>query len=115
MKTTLTLLAALLTTPAMAAESANDVLPVCRAYLNGQDDVGYVVLEAKCSGIIEGLDFLADTTMIEEWRSCIPREVTHLQVLAVVVRWLDSRPARWHESFNKLALIAMHEAWPCRH
>jgi len=40
--------------------------------------------------------------------------VTRGQTVQVVMAYIDSRPARLHESFYALALEALRNAWPCR-
>ena len=48
--------------------------------------------------------------------SCIeyPKGSTVNQGLRVVVRYIEARPQRMHESFAFLAIEALHNAWPCR-
>jgi hypothetical protein len=44
----------------------------------------------------------------------LPAEgVTQGQAVAVVVKYIEARPERMHESFGKLALLALVTAWPC--
>jgi hypothetical protein len=86
--------------------SANSVLPGCKAVFEGQglgrQDTGY------CVGAINTLTFLSATECIE-----IPDEVTFLQILLVVVRFIEAHPLRMEEAFVGLAFEAMLEAWPC--
>jgi hypothetical protein len=35
------------------------------------------------------------------------------QSIKVVVNWLDHHPRRWNENFTELAMLALHETWPC--
>jgi hypothetical protein len=44
---------------------------------------------------------------------CSPRHWTIGQLIGVVVHYIDSRPARLHEDFTKLAIEALQATWPC--
>jgi Rap1a immunity proteins len=44
---------------------------------------------------------------------CTPEGANLELVLRVVVRYVDQKPDRMHERFEKLALEAVLEAWPC--
>jgi hypothetical protein len=67
-----------------------------------------------CAGVMIALH---DATILihvpSNQRACIPESVTIEQSVAVVVRWLDRHPQNGQENFIKLAMSAMHEAWPC--
>ncbi|MDP9373252.1 MAG: hypothetical protein M3Q65_12525 [Chloroflexota bacterium] len=90
--------------------SATWVMPGCRAAIARADtgaDTGEMYRRGVCDGIVSGISFMdADT--------CKPKGVTLGQMIRVVVRYIDARPARQHESFNGLALEALRAAWPCR-
>jgi len=86
--------------------SATWVTPGCRAAI-ARADTGEMYRRGVCDGIVSGISFMdADT--------CTPKGVTLGQMIRVVVRYIDARPARQHESFNGLALEALRAAWPCR-
>jgi hypothetical protein len=36
------------------------------------------------------------------------------QIVRVIVRYIDSEPARLQEYFNGMAIEAMRKAWPCQ-
>jgi hypothetical protein len=102
--------------PAAADDhSANFYLPSCRGLAN--EHYGKSPLrEGECVGILEGLSMLApylDPAHLAS-RSCVPDDATFGQLTTVVVRWLDQHPQRWHEDFRSLALLALHDAWPCK-
>jgi hypothetical protein len=87
--------------------SANSVLPGCKAVFEegrglGRQDTGY------CVGAINALTFLAPTECVE-----IPDGATFLQVLLVVVRFIEAHPQRMDDAFVGLAFEALLEAWPC--
>jgi hypothetical protein len=45
--------------------------------------------------------------------ACVPPEVTKLQVVGVVVAWLEQHAADLQENFTSLAGSAIIAAWPC--
>jgi Rap1a immunity proteins len=88
--------------------SASSVLPGCKAVFEegrglGRQDTGY------CVGAVNALAFLAPTECVE-----IPDGVTFLQVLLVVVHFIEARPQRMDDAFVGLAFEALLDAWPCR-
>lgn len=84
--------------------SANFWLPYCKSFVasNNKEPLA----QGICAGIIEGLGFA----------SCaqIPDAVTRDQAVRVVVRYIEARPQRMHESFLPLAREALIAAWPCK-
>jgi hypothetical protein len=60
-------------------------------------------------GIVETLRFTG--SMLE---LCIPNAVTNGQMVRVVVKYIEDRPARMHENFKALAVEALRAAWPCK-
>ncbi len=94
--------------------SANYYLPGCRDFANKRYG-GDQFLQGECVGILEGLSVTASDLdpMFVVSRSCTPDNATLSQMAAVVVRWFDQHPERWHEDFRALALLALHDAWPC--
>jgi hypothetical protein len=114
----LAILAALATRTAATEawdHSANYYLPSCRAFANEQFATG-PFRQGECVGILEALAMMAsnmDKTLVAS-SSCTPDDVTFSQMTTVVVRWLDQHPQRWHEDFRVLALLALHDAWPCK-
>ena len=89
--------------------SANARLPGCRDFINtsfGNDDklFGQAM---HCAGLVEGIAFAASGL-------CIDPRSTGGQNIRVVVKYIDDRPARMHESFAALALEALRAAWPCK-
>ena len=49
-----------------------------------------------------------------EYRFCVPQGVTVRRGVAVLLKYLDQRPQRWHENFLDLAIEAYGATWPCR-
>lgn len=100
----------LLTSLAHAQEntySANWVLPGCRDLL--QQNSNGLYKQGHCSGLVRGIVFAASGSDI-----CLPAGVTGNQTVAIVVRYADQQPQRWHEFFAQLAYEALMKTWPCR-
>jgi hypothetical protein len=93
---------------AFAAEdpdSANFIMQGCRNIVTRQ--TADLFKRGLCDGLISGLVYTnADI--------CEPNQITHEQEARVVVNYIDSRPARMHDDFRKLALEALKAAWPCK-
>ena len=45
--------------------------------------------------------------------NCPPRRSNPKENAATIVRYIESRPERWHEKFTTLAQEALTEDWPC--
>ena len=97
-----------------ADHNANYFLPGCRDFANKEFGKA-PFLAGECVGVLEGLSLLARdlTPGFEIISSCVPENATLGQMATVVLRWLDQHPARWHEDFRSLALLSLHDAWPC--
>jgi hypothetical protein len=93
---------------ALAAEhqSADAVMVGCRAFNLNPTPPGQYTAAGFCGGLVEGLTWAAPDV-------CPPPEVTTGQAVRVVVKYIDDRPERLHERFNKLALEALRAAFPC--
>jgi hypothetical protein len=122
---------ALTVTTASAAEdenSANNMLPGCWTLLNlrspadraptSQEDA---IRAAWCAGVVDGISFMGlsvspSSDPMVHYGYCInvPDEATLVQKVRVVVAYIEARPARMHEDFRYLALIALRTAWPCK-
>jgi Rap1a immunity proteins len=89
------------------ANSANYIMLGCREFLI-TDSNKQAFGQAFCLGLITGLAYMIDDP-------CIPfASVPRSQLVRVVVQYIDSRPARLHEPFSKLAVEAIKAAWPCK-
>ena len=108
--------AALTTTTLAAADSsdhsANYFLPACQDFVNKQYSKE-PFLQGQCIGMIEALATFAVNLPFKTSQSCPPENATIGQLTAVVARWLEQHPDRWHQNFTALALFALHDAWPC--
>jgi Rap1a immunity proteins len=113
-------IAIVLATSALAQEdkfSANSMLPYCRAALNNQAPVvaSEAIMQGMCIAIVDVIDFMMSNYPPEEqgYRSCPPADMTLRETVQVVITYIDARPERMHENFKKLAVEAIHDAWPC--
>ena len=95
-----------LTMPASAEDinSANYILPGCKGSLGTQ-----MWEQGRCAGFIEGLGYGVGGRDF-----CLPKGVTTVQSVAVVIRYIEARPQRMHQHFGKLATEALTAAWPCK-
>ena len=85
--------------------TANSKIVGCRNYVAGSNDDD-VFLQGYCAGAVQALvEFAAG--------ACAPKGATNMQGVQIVVKYIDARPARLQESFNKLAAEALRQAWPC--
>lgn len=91
---------------AQTSTSANDTMPGCRHFMvPGDNDEPF--LQGWCGGLISALSFMSADV-------CNPKGATRGQIVRVVVKYIDDRPARMHEDFRQLAVEAMRAAWPCK-
>jgi hypothetical protein len=86
--------------------SANLYLPPCQKLIQRERDTRSAFGRGVCQGTVYGLLYASD--------SCLPTGVSLLQVVRVVVAYIERRPQRMHEDFRKLSVEALHEAWPCK-
>jgi hypothetical protein len=98
-----------LTMRANAADPANLILPGCKVFLSATTPMEHLSA-GRCMGIVEGIAFMGFT----EHFFCPPKDVTSGQALTVVIRYIEARPERMHEEFQKLVLEALTAAWPCK-
>jgi hypothetical protein len=88
------------------SESVNWMLPGCRVAFNGEVESN-PYRAGMCVGTIEGIIYKSQDL-------CIPTGVNVRQAFAVVMRYIDQRPERWHQSFKAIANEALVTVWPCR-
>jgi Rap1a immunity proteins len=97
--------------------SANSMLPYCRAAVNNQAPAltSDAIMQGMCVGIVDAIDFMMSEFPPDEkdFSSCLPTDVTLKQAVQAVIAYIDARPEQMNENFKKLAIEAIHEAWPC--
>ena len=98
-------------------DSANYMLPYCRAAVNKEEVTRPTdaVVRGVCVGIIEAIDFMMSEypPQDKEYSSCPPSGVNLDQTVRAVITYIEARPQRMHENFKTLAIEAIHDAWPC--
>jgi Rap1a immunity proteins len=92
---------------AQDADSANEVMKGCRAFIDLR--LSEIFYQGICSGAVMAL-----LQFDSSFGICFPGDSTVNQAVRVVVAYIDSKPARLHENFNRLALEALKDAWPCK-
>jgi hypothetical protein len=110
-------------TPAAEAPSgANVILPGCRAFVdrNSRDNL---MLQGFCVGTVNGIAFATgalrefpplNDDVRRELCSNGPDTATNDQLVRIVIAYIEARPERMHEPFERLAAEALVAAWPCR-
>jgi hypothetical protein len=103
-------------TPALAEVdpyAANNRLPGCKGFLD-PDSVGVSMYErGVCAGVVEGIVYMSVDSRDKGSCSKIPLNATTAQMVRVVVRYIEARPQRMHETFAGLVIEALMDAWPC--
>jgi Rap1a immunity proteins len=127
-------LMALLATTALAQQnkdSANYLLPACRAFVEPKELANVDPMDmALCLGTVLGLAHVAKYSVVssaafsgpgksramkEHWRCVdIPSDASQAELMHAVVGYIEARPKRLHESFRTLALEGLFDAWPCK-
>jgi hypothetical protein len=89
--------------------SGNYIMPGCRVVLEPDPprDMDTRFLSTQCRAIVDRLIYASSSKV------CPPEDARE-QSVRVVVKYIDSRPARMHENFMALALEALQAAWPCK-
>jgi hypothetical protein len=121
MRTTIigvSLVLVLLTGPAWGEDTANEVLPGCRAFLKPPES-GWLPAfkQGICVGTIEGVIGAGIMDAVRGGGTdpfCIPDGVTRGQLVRVVVNFADQHPELTHAGFSSFASAALALAWPCR-
>jgi Rap1a immunity proteins len=84
--------------------SAKSKIVGCRNYVSSSKDD--LFLQGHCAGAVQALvEFAAG--------ACAPKDATNMQGVRIVLQYIDARPARLHENFDKLAAEALRQIWPC--
>ena len=84
-------------------------LPGCRAFLGHNNSVSPII-QGFCLGTISGV------SIIEQERAivCSPKDVLLIEMVRLVVLFVEQRPERMQEHLPVLASEALKAAWPCR-
>ena len=87
-------------------DSAGYVLTGCR--LLASDTLERMFEQSRCADKIKMIFRHKNSA-----QNCTPRRSNIKENAASVVRYIESRPDRWHEKFAVLAEEALTEDWPC--
>ena len=78
----------------------------CKDFVAGRSNF----LSGRCVGAIEVLDELGS----DNKSFCPPETVNNIELVRVIVTYIESLPKRLGEGFGLLANEAMAKAWPCK-
>jgi hypothetical protein len=82
--------------------TANEMMPGCRAMLT--HDQPNILRQGECIGAVAAITHIDSAV-------CAPKDSTVEQAIRIVVRYIDSQPARLQENFYDLAVEALRAAW----
>ena len=88
--------------------TGNSYLPRCQAALDKFDDDAML-----CLGIV----FAARAYtygLAGKHQACVPDAVPNVEVVKVVLNFLNENPKRLQESFVVLVAEALNDKWPCK-
>jgi hypothetical protein len=86
--------------------SADEIMAACKSVMSTPHNASEAQEQGFCVGAVEGIGHVDPGI-------CPPMGSTLDQWIRVVIRYIDSRPARLQEDFFKLAQEALRDAWPC--
>lgn len=103
---------------ALALGDGNELASMCKSSIQqvttmkSDDPIG----AGRCFGLVEGT--VATILMVDKQnnakpRFCLPKNVTTLQMLKVVDKYLDNNPALLNLNEPSLIVRAVVDAWPC--
>lgn len=91
--------------------TAKSLLPYCRDAVTNKAPT--LTSDAVSVGIVDAIDFMMSEFAQIEYTTCPPSDVNLRETVQVVIKYIDARPERMNENFKKLAIEAIHDAWPC--
>jgi hypothetical protein len=89
---------------------AKDVVRGCRDFMNTMPREHFLL--GVCSGVVQSL--LASGRDLKTAPFCPPETVTTAQAAELALTYINARPQRLEEPFQRLAAEAFATAWPCR-
>src|SRR5438132_11719259 len=96
-------------------DSANYMLPYCRAAVNDETVTrpADAAMQGMCVGTIDAIGFMMSEFPPEEKEksSCPSSKVKLEQIVRVVITYIEARPELMHENFKTLVIEAIHYAW----
>jgi hypothetical protein len=101
-------------------DDGNDLLRICKLWLNGPTKTGDEALASApgmyCAGFVSGI--METSILYRELHRgpliCAPDDqVTSNQAVRIVVKYLEANPEHLHESASMLTTLALGKAFPC--
>ena len=103
------------------SRSGRDFLEVCSNIDSaGNRDPARIYRDATCLGWVEGFadGFLVHDELLDVPRrdrlACVPREVTTIQTVRVIKKYLADNPQKAHRPTRYIASLALAGAFPCK-
>lgn len=103
------------------SRSGRDFLEVCSSIDNeGTKDPARMSRDATCLGWVEGFadGFLVRDELLSVPRrdriACVPQEVTTIQTVRVIKKYLADNPGKAHRPTRYIASLAFAGAFPCK-
>ncbi len=103
------------------SRSGRDFLEVCSTIdSEGNRDSARIYRDATCLGWVEGFadGFLVHDELLGVPRrdrlACVPHEVTTIQTVRVIKKYLADNPQKAHRPTRYIASIALAGAFPCK-
>ncbi|MGJ5048116.1 Rap1a/Tai family immunity protein [Bradyrhizobium oligotrophicum] len=112
--------------PARCMESASELLTSCESFLGAYRANGkYFQLQGatgsmwECWGFINALQQLSSLSGDPELRTtmtgaCPPAQVTAVQLMRVIVLYLQKHPESLHQKAAAVSIYALQQAFPCK-
>jgi len=98
--------------------SGNNFLEICK-HVDEEPDVRYTLNNGVCLGWLQG--YIEGLTVSDEFHqtpadkkmTCPPAEVTAIQFVRIIKKYIDEHPERAHVGTRYLASEALIRAFPC--
>ena len=87
--------------------SADEIMAACKSVMSTPHNASEAQKQGFCVGAVEGIGYVDPEHLPADGLD------TRSVDSRVVIRYIDSRPARLKEDFFKLAQEALRDAWPC--
>jgi hypothetical protein len=94
-----------------AAQSGNEMLAPCKHFVGSDANPG-TFTGGLCAGAVAGIAFVANS-LPSGARSCFPQGLSNLQMVRVLVSFMEANPGRLHDDFRLLTIEAFRQTWPC--
>jgi hypothetical protein len=78
----------------------------CKDFVAGRSNF----LSGRCAGAVEVLDDLGS----DNRSFCRPETINNIELVRVIVTYIEGLPKRLTDGFGLLAKEAMAKAWPCK-